>query len=83
MAKKCTINLDYKPVCIDNYADYFLISYTEPVPFIDIYEKSGCFYQRLNVQNALNPYNLKLNSINKILFPRMRWSDRKIEEFER
>jgi hypothetical protein len=55
----------------------------EPVPLIDIYEKSGCFYQRLNVQNGLNPYYLKLVGVNKILFPRMRWSDRKIEEFER
>ena len=83
MAKKCTITLDYKPQCIDNYADYFLVSYKEPIPFIDIYEKSGCFYQRLNVQAALNAHSLRLARIKKILFPRMRWSDRKIEEFER
>lgn len=49
MAKKCSIDLEYQPHKLDNYADYFLMSYKNGVPFIDIYEKNGEFYQRINL----------------------------------
>jgi hypothetical protein len=44
MAKKCTLNLEYEPKTMDNYSEYLLISYQEPIPYIDIWEKSGTFY---------------------------------------
>ena len=31
----------------------------------------------------MEPYDLRIVSITKVLFPRIKWSDRKLEEFER
>jgi hypothetical protein len=83
MAKRCTIQLEFEPRSLDNYADYFIVNYQDPIPFVDIYEKSGTFYERIDVQMQLDSHDLKLHSISYAIFPRMRWSDRKLEEFER
>lgn len=41
MAKRFLISLDFEPRCIDNYADYFLISYEKGVNIVDIFDKQG------------------------------------------
>jgi hypothetical protein len=53
MAKRCSINLEYIPKDLDNYADYFLLSYKDPTPFIDIYEKNGSFFERIDIKEQL------------------------------
>lgn len=51
---------------------------------VDIYEKNGSFFERINIAESLELYGgLQLIGIQKVLFPRMRWSDRKLEEVER
>lgn len=83
MAKRTTICLDKVPNDLDNYADHLLISYLEPSPVVDVYEKSGLFVKRINIQDCLDTYDMRVVSITKVLFPRIKWSDRKLEEFER
>jgi hypothetical protein len=51
MAKRTSITLDKVPNDLDNYADHLLISYVEPSPVVDIYEKNGLFVKRLNIQD--------------------------------
>lgn len=64
MAKRCAINLEFGPKDLDNYADYFLLSYQEPSPIIDIYEKNGSFFERINISESLEQQgNLQLLSI--------------------
>ncbi len=50
--------------------------------YIDIVEKSGKPINRINLANILLEYGLELNQIYKIKFPRLSWSNRKIEEFD-
>ena len=50
MAKRTSISLDKVPNDLDNYADHLLISYVEPSPVVDIYEKNGMFVKRINIQ---------------------------------
>lgn len=64
MAKRCTVNLEFTPNDIDYYANYFLLSYLDNNSFIDIYEKNGTFFDRIDINKDLEEYgNLKLNSI--------------------
>ena len=64
MAKRCTVNLEFNPNDIDYYANYFLLSYQNSVPFVDIYEKNGTFFDRIDIGKDLEEHgNLKLQSI--------------------
>lgn len=49
MAKKCSISLEFKPKHIDMYADYFLLSYEKPSPLVEIFEKSGEKFSKINI----------------------------------
>ncbi|CDW85950.1 UNKNOWN [Stylonychia lemnae] len=83
MSKKSIIRLDFEPNNIDFYADYLLVTYNRPMKIIDIYEKKGTLCNRMDIEESLHVYNLELVNIQRAMFPKLRWSDRKIEEFER
>lgn len=83
MKKYCKVNLDFQPMQIDKYAEFFLIVYAAPMHIVDLFQKTGIHYQRFNIQKALNRYKLKLKSLTKVFFPRIKWSDRQIEQMEK
>lgn len=52
------------------------------VPFIDIFERNGKPYNRIDIKIIMQQYGLELLSIRKIKFPRLSWSNRKINEVD-
>lgn len=82
MARKSSISLEYEPSSIDFYADQLIVSYVKPSRIVDIFEKNGSLSYRMDIQESLNQFNLEIVTMHKAIFPKMRWSDRKIEEFE-
>eukprot|EP00347_Sterkiella_histriomuscorum_P010860 403374647 len=85
MSKRCQIKLDYIPLQIDYYADQILVWYQKQssCKIIDVYDKRGTLQNRMDIQEQMDQYDLQILSIDHVMFPKMRWSDRKIEEFER
>lgn len=53
MAKRCSVNLDYIPRNLENYGEYILINYEQPSSFVDIFERNGIFYRRIDVSEEL------------------------------
>eukprot|EP00347_Sterkiella_histriomuscorum_P017818 403347867 len=96
MAKRATLELEYMPKQIEFYGDFFAIIYKENTQsrqstvsstikytsFIDIVEKSGKPVSRIDLQKILLSHGLNLLTIKRIKFPRLQWSDRKIEEYD-
>jgi hypothetical protein len=85
MVKRCSITLDFLPKDLDNYADFYLLSYSDiSQQYVDVYEKYGQRLIRLDIAVELEIQgNLKLISIYKAIFPRIKWSDRQIEQIEK
>ncbi len=83
MARRSIVTFKNEPISLDSYADYVLLCFKEPCSFVEIYQKNGTFKRSVNIERQLNMYGLKLTSLLKVQFPRMRWSDRKLEEFAR
>lgn len=50
--------------------------------YIDIVEKTGKPISRVDLSLIMRKHNLEVVSINRIKFPRLSWSNRKIEEYD-
>ncbi len=62
--------------------DYFLLTYgTEPI--IDIFEREGTPFRRLKIDDELQWEGLKFVDLFQAMWPRLRWSDRRIEDIDK
>ena len=50
--------------------------------FIDIVEKTGKPLTRVDLSQVLSKHGVEIQFIHKIKFPRLQWSNRKIEEYD-
>ncbi|CDW75572.1 UNKNOWN [Stylonychia lemnae] len=97
MAKRATLELEYQPKSVEFYGDFFIIIYKNHQvigpnkqstyeythrSFIDIVEKSGKPISRVDLGQIMENNGLVLQSIKMVKFPRLQWSDRKIEEYD-
>jgi len=86
MSRKATLDLEFKPRKVEYYGDVFLIYYKsqgdEPVPYVDVFDKAGKPLSRVDLESIMTKHQLSLKQILGVKFPRLSWSDRKIEEFD-
>ena len=89
--KRSIISLPYtKPSLLESYADYFIVGGYEDKPFqVDIFDRSKARYLTINVakelKKALKKHMIKdgrILSLDFVLVPRLKWSDRLPENFE-
>jgi hypothetical protein len=80
MAKKCKIALDQTPVCMDFYQSKIILCY-EGSSVIDVFTKEGEAFKQFDVEGILEDHKLEFLKITSVLFPRLQWSDRKIDYF--
>ena len=79
MAKKAKVNLSHEPRFLDFYSQHFALCYADRVPNIDIFAKEGEKVKSFNIEHLLQKYDIELVNISRVLFPRMKWSDRKVD----
>ena len=79
-----------KPKLLESYADYFIVGGYEAKPFqVDIFDRSKARYLTIDVAKELKKalYKHKITdgrivSLDFVLVPRLKWSDRLPENFE-
>ena len=82
MAKRATLELEYPSKQVEFFGDFFVITYKSSVPYIDIFEKTGKPINRVDFSQVMSLNKLTLKCISKVKFPRLSWSNRKVEEFD-
>jgi hypothetical protein len=51
-------------------------------PYIDVIEKTGNPLYRVDMQKLLSEHGLSFVKVSRIKFPKLAWSDRRIETME-
>ena len=91
MARRCTIQLPFgKATLLESYADYFIVGGYEDQPHqIDIYERNKTNILSIQLNNEFKKVcqmqklqTKRIQSLTRMLVPRLRWSDRLCERLE-
>lgn len=91
MARRCTIKLPFTcPRILESYADYFIAGAYKEKPFqVNIYDRSKTNIVQIDVGRELRRImqrhavaNGQIVSLDHIIVPRLKWSDRHHEKFE-
>ena len=90
-AKRCKISMPYsKPKLLESYADYFIVGGYQEKPFqVDIFDRTKVSILSINVarelKRAMHRHQItdaRIVSLDFVLVPRLKWSDRMTEQFE-
>ncbi len=92
MTKKATLQLEFTPKLIEFSMPYFLVLYKQscksngdakiPCPFIDVFDKTGKPFKRINIEKTFLKHRLDLTQLDFVKFPKLQWSDRKLDEVD-
>jgi len=91
MARRCTIQLPYSnPKLIESYADYFIVGAYVDKPYqVNIFDRTKANILCIDVERELKRMmhrhaftDGQIVSLDHILVPRLKWSDRAHEKFE-
>ena len=91
MARRCTIPIPHaNPSLLESYADYFIAGKYEEAPFqVDIFDRSKACIMHIDVAREVKKamqrhaiLNGAIESLDHVIVPRLRWSDRYPETFE-
>lgn len=85
MSKRFHTALEFPLKSLDCYGNTLILSYKSPCGALDLIDKkSGNLLCRIDVKKALKEsQELALDSIEHVLLPHLKWSDRRIEEIRR
>lgn len=91
MARRCTIPLSHRnPKILESYVDYFIVGGYSDSPFtVNIFDRTKTSIVDIDVEKELRlsmqrqgVSNGQIISLDHIVIPRLRWSDRTPEKFE-
>lgn len=68
---------------MDSYGEQLALTYDLPCRYLDLFKKNGVFFQRIFINDLLDDYDLVGLEITQVLFPRLKWSDRRMEFYDR
>lgn len=91
MARRCTIPMPYDhPLLLESYADYFIAGAYGAKPFqVDIFDRSKASIMSIDTGRELRRAlkrraiaDARITSLDRLIVPRLKWSDRACEVFE-